>query len=100
MNQAVAFDKSMLTDCRRLAEVPHPLQTPEKPACGKCQIEVRPESGPWRTKGEHYVILPSWAASGHHRFGSDMQGRSAANAKLRFLRLIEEASDFASAAQV
>ena len=41
-----------------------------------------------------------WAARGHHLFGSDMQGRSAANAKLRFLRLIVEASDFASAAQV
>ena len=54
----------------------------------------------WRTKGEYCVILSSWAASGHHQFGSDMQERSAANARLRFLRLIVEASDFASAAQV
>ena len=46
-----------------------------------------------------WAILSSWVASGHHQFGSGTQERSAANARLPFHLLIEEASGFVNDAQ-
>ena len=75
----------------QLARNSHLSGTPEN-ASGNSRLS-------WRTKGEYCVILSSWAASGHHQFGSGTQERFAANARLPFRLLIEEASGSVNDAQ-
>ena len=66
---------------------------------------ARPKTRPaksrllWRTKGEYSVILLPWVGSGRRQFGSGTQERFAANARLLFRLLIEEASGSVNDAQ-
>jgi len=74
-------------------------EAPEKPASRKCQIKVPSGSRLGEQKANTWTIIPSWAASGHRRYDSGMQAKFAANARLPFHPLIEEANGFASAVQ-
>ncbi len=83
--------EGLLAITGRLARNSQLSDAPEK-ASGNSRLS-------WRTKSESCVILASWVASGHHRFGSGTQERFAANARLLFRLLIEEASGSVNDAQ-
>ena len=69
------------------------------PTRRKCQIKVPSRISLGEQKANIWTIIPSWVASGHRRYGSGMQAKFAANARLPFHPLIGEANGFARAAR-